>query len=38
MYKVIDPNFVNICRTVSVTVASRDLGDELGVTETDRNR
>lgn len=30
MYRVVDPNFVDICRTVSVTVASRDLGDELG--------
>ncbi len=30
-YRVIDPNFVDICRTVSITVASRDLGDELGV-------
>ncbi|MDP3540445.1 MAG: metalloregulator ArsR/SmtB family transcription factor [Azonexus sp.] len=31
MYRVIDPNFVDICRTVSITVASRDLGDQLGV-------
>lgn len=31
-YRVVDPNFVDICRTVSVAVASRDLGDELGVT------
>jgi DNA-binding transcriptional ArsR family regulator len=30
-YRVVDPNFVDICRTVSITVASRDLGDELGV-------
>jgi DNA-binding transcriptional ArsR family regulator len=30
-YRVVDPNFVDICRTVSVTIASRDLGDELGV-------
>jgi DNA-binding transcriptional ArsR family regulator len=30
-YRVIDPNFVDICRTVSITVASRDLGDQLGV-------
>jgi len=30
-YRVIDPNFVDICRTVSISVASRDLGDELGV-------
>ena len=29
-YRVVDPNFVDICRTVSVTIASRDLGDELG--------
>ncbi len=31
LYRVIDPNFVDICRTVSITVASRDLGDFLGV-------
>ena len=31
LYKVIDPNFVDICRTVSVTVASRDLGEQMGV-------
>lgn len=31
MYRVVDPNFVDICRTVSITVASRDLGDQLGV-------
>lgn len=30
-YRVVDPNFVDICRTVSITVASRDLGDQLGV-------
>ena len=30
-YRVIDPNFVDICRTVSITVASRDLGDEFGM-------
>ena len=30
-YRVIDPNFVDICRTVSITVASRDLGEEMGV-------
>ena len=30
-YRVVDPNFVDICRTVSITVASRDLGEELGV-------
>ena len=33
LYRVIDPNFVDICRTVSITVASRDLGDFLGVVE-----
>lgn len=31
-YRVIDPNFVDICRTVSITVASRDLGEAMGVT------
>ena len=31
LYKVVDPNFVDICRTVSVTVASRDLGEQMGV-------
>ena len=31
-YRVVDPNFVDICRMVSVAVASRDLGEELGVT------
>ena len=31
LYRVIDPNFVDICRTVSITVASRDLGAEMGV-------
>lgn len=30
-YRVVDPNFVDICRTVSVTVASRDIGEHLGV-------
>lgn len=30
-YRVVDPNFVDICRTVSITVASRDLGEQLGV-------
>ena len=38
MYKVIDPNFVDICRTVSITVASRDLGDEMGVMKADSKR
>jgi len=32
-YRVIDPNFVDICRTVSISVASRDLGDQMGVSE-----
>jgi DNA-binding transcriptional ArsR family regulator len=27
-YRVIDPNFVDICRTVSITVASRDPGEQ----------
>ncbi|MFV5214265.1 ArsR/SmtB family transcription factor [Azonexus caeni] len=31
-YRVIDPNFVDICRTVSISVASRDIGEHLGVT------
>lgn len=31
LYRVVDPNFVDICRTVSVTVASRDIGDQMGV-------
>ena len=30
-YRVVDPNFVDICRTVSITVASRDLGEAMGV-------
>jgi len=29
-YRVVDPNFVDICRTVSISVASRDLGSQLG--------
>ena len=29
-YRAIDPNFVDIMRTVSVTVASRDFGEYLG--------
>jgi len=33
LYRVVDPNFVDICRTVSITVASRDLGDQMGVSE-----
>lgn len=31
LYRVIDPNFVDICRTVSVTVASRDMGEQFGI-------
>ena len=30
-YRVIDPNFVDICRAVSITVASRDLGEQMGI-------
>ena len=30
-YRVIDPNFVDICRTVSITVASRDIGEDMGM-------
>ena len=30
-YRVVDPNFVDICRVVSITVASRDIGEHLGV-------
>ena len=30
-YRVIDPNFVDICRTVSITVACRDMGEEFGI-------
>jgi ArsR family transcriptional regulator len=33
LYRVVDPNFVDICRVVSITVASRDLGDQLGCHE-----
>lgn len=36
-YKVVDPNFVDICRTVSITVASSDLGEVLGVTSVSCN-
>ena len=32
-YRVVDPNFVDICRTVGITVASRDLGEQMGVAE-----
>jgi ArsR family transcriptional regulator len=31
MYRVIDPNLVDICRTVSISVACRDFGEEMGV-------
>lgn len=37
-YKVVDPNFVDICRTVSITVASRDLGEALGVASVSCNK
>lgn len=30
-YRVIDPNFVDICRAVSITVASRDIGEAFGL-------
>ena len=33
-YRVIDPNFVDICRVVSITVANRDLGDVFGASAT----
>lgn len=35
-YRVVDPNFVDICRTVSITVASRDLGEEMGIVDVAR--
>ena len=38
-YRVIDPNFVDICRTVSISVASHDLGEQFeqgGVTSPPR--
>jgi ArsR family transcriptional regulator len=31
MYRVVDPNLVDICRTVSISVACRDIGEEMGV-------
>ena len=31
LYRVVDPNFVDICRTVSITVASRDMGEQMGM-------
>ena len=30
-YRVVDPNFVDICRTVSISVASRDMLDSVDV-------
>ena len=33
-YRVVDPNFVDFCRTVSITVASRDIGEHLGISTT----
>ncbi len=34
-YRVVDPNFVDILRTVSVTVASRDIDEYLGMDGAD---
>ncbi len=34
LYRVVDPNFVDICRTVSITVASRDIGEQMGIATT----
>lgn len=34
MYRVIDPNLVDVCRTVSISVASRDFGEEMVVAGT----
>lgn len=34
LYRVVDPNFVDICRTVSITVASRDIGEQMGIAAT----
>lgn len=36
-YRVVDPNFVDICRTVSITVASRDMGEVFGIAATKSN-
>lgn len=36
-YRVVDPHFVDICRTVSISVASRDLGEELGLSPAHGN-
>lgn len=36
LYRVVDPNFVDICRTVSITVASRDLVDPMGSLQCNR--
>lgn len=30
LYRVVDPNFVDICRTVSISVACRDIGEQMG--------
>lgn len=37
-YRVVDPNFVDICRTVSITVASRDIGDQMGISAAQCHR
>jgi hypothetical protein len=34
MYRVIDPNLVDVCRTVSISVACRDFGEEMVVAGT----
>jgi DNA-binding transcriptional ArsR family regulator len=34
MYRVIDPSLVDVCRTVSVSVACRDFGEEMAVAGT----
>ncbi len=33
-YRVVDPHLVDICRTVSITVASRDIGEQMGIAPT----
>lgn len=38
LYRVVDPNFVDICRTVSVTVACRDIGDQMGISLENQSR
>lgn len=30
LYRVVDPNFVDICRTVGMAVARQDIGKQLG--------